>query len=161
MLKYQSEINNNFMSLKEQIYTDLTEAMKAKDELKTSALRMLKAEIMKFEVSGGPKKDATDEDVTSVIQKQVKQRKDSEEQFRAGDRAEMANKEAKEAEILMAYLPEQMSEDEVRTIIKEGIASSGAVSKADMGKVMGAIMPKLKGKADGKLVNQIVMELLQ
>ncbi|MFC1599567.1 GatB/YqeY domain-containing protein [Patescibacteria group bacterium] len=148
------------MSLKEQIQNDLTKAMKAKDEAQTSTLRMLKAEIMKYEVSGADK-EATDEVVTSLIQKQVKQRKDSEEQFRNGDRVEMADKEAAEAKILESYLPEQMGEDEVREIVKEGIASSGAESKADMGKVMGAIMPKLKGKADGKLVNQIVMELLQ
>ncbi|MFC1810427.1 GatB/YqeY domain-containing protein [Patescibacteria group bacterium] len=148
------------MSLKEQIYSDLTQAMKAKEELRTSSLRMLKAEIMKFEVAGA-KKEATDEDITTILQKQVKQRKDSEQQFRDGDRAEMADKEAKEAEILQAYLPEQMSEDEVRAIVKEGIDSTGAALKADMGKVMGAIMPKLKGKADGKLVNQIVMQLLQ
>lgn len=147
------------MSLKEQIYADLIEAIKAKEEAKVSTLRMLKAEIMKYEVSGA-NKEATDEVVTSLIQKQVKQRKDSEEQFRKGDRAEMADKEAAEAKILEAYLPEQMGEDEIRAIVKEGIASSGAESKADMGKVMGAIMPKLKGKADGKLVNQIVMQLL-
>lgn len=147
------------MSLKEQIQNDLTEAMKAKDETKTSTLRMLKAEIMKYEVSGADK-EATDEVVTSIIQKQVKQRKDSEEQFRNGGREEMADKEAKEAEILQTYLPEQMSEDEIRAIIEEGIASTGASGKGDMGKVMGAIMPKLKGKADGKLVNQIVMEKL-
>lgn len=148
------------MSLKEQIQNDLTQAMKAQEEIKLSTLRMLKAEIMKYEVSGADK-EATDEVVTSLIQKQVKQRKDSEEQFRKGDRIEMADKEAEEAKILQAYLPEQMGEDEIRTIVKEGIASSGAAGKADMGKVMGAIMPKLKGKADGKLVNQIVMELLQ
>jgi len=147
------------MTLKDQIVNDLTEAMKAKDEARTSTLRMLKAEIMKYEVSGADK-EATDEVVTSIIQKQVKQRKDSEEQFRKGDRAEMADKEAAESKILEEYLPEQMGEDEIRKIIEEGIASSGAESKADMGKVMGAIMPKLKGKADGKLVNKIVMEKL-
>lgn len=148
------------MSLKETIYSDLTEAIKAKKEAEVSTLRMLKAEIMKFEVSGGPKKEATDEDIIGILQKQVKQRKDSEQQFRDGGRAEMAEKEANEAKILQTYLPEQMSEDEVRKIIEEGIAETGATSKADMGKVMGAIMPKLKGKADGKLVNQIVMQLL-
>lgn len=147
------------MSLKEQIVNDLTAAMKAKDEIRTSTLRMLKAEIMKYEVSGADK-EATDEVVTSLIQKQVKQRKDSEEQFRNGGRVEMADKEANEAKILEEYLPEQMSEDEIRAIIEEGIASTGASGKDDMGKVMGAIMPKLKGKADGKLVNQIVMEKL-
>lgn len=149
------------MSLKEKIYSDLTEAIKAKDEAKTSTLRMLKAEIMKHEVSGGQKKEATDEDVLSILQKQVKQRKDSEQQFRDGDRTEMADKEAKEAEILQQYLPEQLNEEEIKTIVKEGIEQTGASSKADMGKVMGAIMPKLKGKADGKIVNQIVMQLLQ
>jgi hypothetical protein len=149
------------MSLKETIYSDLTEAIKAKKEAEVSTLRMLKAEIMKFEVSGGAKKDATDEDVISIIQKQVKQRKDSEQQFRDGGRSEMADKEANEAKILQTYLPEQLNEDEIRKIVEEGIAETGAELKSDMGKVMGAIMPKLKGKADGKLVNQIVMQLLK
>ena len=147
------------MTLREQIQEDLTNAMKAREELKVSALRMLKADIMKFEVSGA-KKEATDEDIIGIIQKQVKQRKDSEEQFRAGDRAEMADKESNEAKILMSYLPEQMSEDQVREIIKSTIQEIGVTSKADMGKVMGAVMPKLKGKADGKIINKIVMELL-
>ncbi len=147
------------MSLKEQIQEDLTNAMKARDELKVGALRMLKAEIMKFEVSG-IKKEANDEEVVNIIQKQVKQRKDSEEQFRAGGRPEMADKEAAESKILESYLPEQMSEDEVREVIKATIQEVGATSKADMGKVMGAVMPKVKGKADGKIINQIVMELL-
>jgi uncharacterized protein len=147
------------MSLKSQIQEDLTNSMKAQDALKTSALRMLKAEIMKFEVSGA-KKEATDEAVITIIQKQVKQRKDSEEQFRAGDRQEMADKEAAEEKILSAYLPEQMSEEEVREIVKATIQEVGASSKADMGKVMGAVMPKVKGKADGKIINKLVMELL-
>jgi len=147
------------MSLKSQIQEDLISAIKAKEPIKVSALRMLKAEIMKFEVSG-TKKEATDEDIITLIQKQVKQRKDSEEQFRNGDREEMANKEAEEAKILSAYLPEQMSEEEVKKAVQEAITQVGANSKADMGKVMGAVMPKVKGKADGKLVNKLVMELL-
>ncbi|MBA4337082.1 aspartyl-tRNA amidotransferase [bacterium] len=147
------------MSLKEKVQEDLTTAMKAREELKVSALRMLKADIMKLEVSGA-KKEATDEDIISIIQKQVKQRKDSEEQFRAGGRAEMADKEAAESKILESYLPEQMSEEEVREIVKAAIQETGATSKADMGKVMGAVMPKVKGKADGKIINKIVMELL-
>jgi len=147
------------MSLKGQIQEDLTNAMKAREEIKVSALRMLKAEIMKLEVSG-TKKEATDEDVVSIIQKQVKQRKDSEEQFRNGGREKMADKEAKEAEILSAYLPEQMSKEDVKKAVQEAITQVGATSKTDMGKVMGAVMPKVKGKADGKLVNKLVMELL-
>lgn len=147
------------MSLKSQIQEDLTNAMKAKEEIKLSALRMLKADIMKFEVSGA-KKEATDEDIITIIQKQVKQRKDSEQQFRDGDREEMADKEAKEATILSEYLPEQMSEEDVRKIVQETIREVGATSKADMGKIMGAVMPKVKGKADGKIINKLVMELL-
>ena len=153
-------VNTKIMSLKNQIQEDLINAIKAKEETKVSALRMLKAEIMKFEVSGGTKKEATDEDIISLIQKQVKQRKDSEEQFRNGGREDMADKEAAEAKILSAYLPEQMSEEEVRKIVQTTIQEVGATSKADMGKVMGAVMPKIKGKADGKLVNKLVMELL-
>jgi len=147
------------MSLKGQIQEDLTNAMKAREEIKVSALRMLKAEIMKLEVSG-TKKEATDEDVVSIIQKQVKQQKDSEEQFRNGGREKMADKEAKEAEILSAYLPEQMSKEDVKKAVQEAITQVGATSKTDMGKVMGAVMPKVKGKTDGKLVNKLVMELL-
>jgi len=147
------------MLLKSQIQEDLTTSMKAREELKVSVLRMLKADIMKLEVSG-IKKEATDEDIISIIQKQVKQRKDSEEQFRAGGRAEMADKEAKEAEILLSYLPEQMSEEDVKKIVQETIKEIGATSKADMGKVMSAVMPKVKGKADGKIINKFVMELL-
>ena len=153
-------VNIKTMSLKNQIQEDLINAIKSKDETKVSALRMLKAEIMKFEVAGGAKKEATDEDIISLIQKQVKQRKDSEEQFRNGGREKMANQEAEEAEILKAYLPEQISEAEVREIVQATIKEVGATSKADMGKVMGAVMPKVKGKTDGKLVNKLVMELL-
>ncbi len=147
------------MSLKSKIQQDLTRAMKDKDTIKTGALRMLKSDIMKFEVSG-TKKEATDEDIIGIIQKQVKQRKDSQEQFEKGDRTEMAQKEKQEAEILATYLPEQMSEDELKDIVQETIKSVGAESKSDMGKVMGAIMPKVKGKADGKIINKLVMEAL-
>jgi uncharacterized protein YqeY len=147
------------MTLKEKVQQDMTDAMKAKEEIKLSTLRMLKADIMKFEVSG-VKKEATDEDVLSIIQKQLKQRKDAAQQFRDGGRNELAEKEDKEAEILQEYLPEQMGEDEIRAIVEGAIGETGASSKADMGKVMSAVMPKVKGKADGKLVNQIVMQLL-
>ncbi len=149
------------MPLKEKIYNDLSNAIKSKNETKTSVLRMLKSEIMKFEVSGKQKTEATDEDIIAIIQKLVKQRKDSEQQFRNGNRSEMADKEAKEAEILQEYLPEQLDETEIRKIVEEGIEQTGADKKEDMGKVMGAIMPKLKGRAEGKLVNKIVMEYLK
>jgi uncharacterized protein YqeY len=148
------------MTLKEQIQKDMIDAMKAKEEIKLGALRMLKAEIMKFEVAGAEKKEAKDEDIIQLIGKQIKQRDDAAEQYKAGNRPELAEKEEKEAEILKKYLPAQMSTEEVKKIIEETIKEVGATSKADLGKVMGAIMPKVKGKADGKLINQIVQQLL-
>jgi len=148
------------MSLKEQVQKDLIDAMKAKEEIKLNALRMLKAEIMKFEVAGSEKREAKDEDVIQLIGKQVKQRDDAAQQYKAGNRPELAEKEEKEAEILKNYLPAQMSEEEVKKIVEETIKETGASGKADLGKVMGAIMPKVKGKADGTLVNKIVQDLL-
>lgn len=146
--------------MKQQIQDDLTQSMKDKNELKVSVLRMLKAAILKFEVSGKDKKDATDEDILGLINKEIKQRRDSAEQFKEGNRFEMAEKEEKEMEVLIAYMPPQMSEDEVRKIAKEVIAETGAKSKQDIGRVMGAIMPKVKGQADGSIVNKVVAELL-
>ncbi len=147
------------MTLKEKIQKDLIEAMKAKEEVRVSALRMLKAAILKFEVSGD-RKEATDDDILVLVNKEVKQRKDSIEQFRTGGRPEMADQEEKEVAVLQAYMPEQMGEAEIEVLVKEAIASTGATSKADIGKVMGALMPKVKGKADGGVVNKIVNSLL-
>jgi len=154
------QTNQTNMTLKEQIQKDMIEAMKAKEEIRLGALRMVKAEIMKFEVSGSEKKEIKDEEVIQLISKQIKQRDDAAQQYKAGNRPELAEKEEKEAEILKKYLPEQMSPEEVKKIIEDTIKELGATSKADMGKVMGAIMPKVKGKADGKLINQIVGQLL-
>jgi len=148
------------MTLKEQIQKDMIEAMKAKEEIRLGALRMVKAEIMKFEVAGTEKKEIKDDEVLQLIGKQIKQRDDAAQQYKAGNRPELAEKEEKEAEILKKYLPEQMSPEEVKKIIEDTIKELGATSKADLGKVMGAIMPKVKGKADGKLINQIVGQLL-
>lgn len=147
------------MTLKEQLQQDLITAMKAKDETATSAIRLLKTAIMRFETAG-EQKVANDADVTQLIGKEIKQRKDSIEQFEKGNRPELAAKEKAELTVLEKYLPAQLSEDEVRTIVKDVIASTGASSKADLGKVMGALMPKTKGKADGGMVNKIVQELL-
>jgi len=147
------------MALKHQVQKDMMDAMKAHDELKVSALRMLKAAVLKFEVSG-ERKEATDADVLTIIGKEIKSRRDSAEQFRAGNRPEMADKEEKEIEVLLAYMPPQMSEEELTKVAKEVIASMGATSKAELGKVMGAMMPKVKGLADGDLVSKVVKSLL-
>lgn len=147
------------MALKNQIQADMLAAMKAKDDLKVSTLRMLKAAILKQEVSG-ERKEATDDVILGIIGKEIKSRRDSAEQFRTGNRPEMAEKEEKEIDVLLGYMPPQMSEEELKKVAKEVIASMGASSKADLGKVMGAMMPKVKGMADGDLVSKVVKELL-
>jgi len=148
------------MALRQQVQKDMLDAMKAKDEIKLGTLRMLKAAMLKFEVSGAEKKEATDEDVLALVLKEIKSRQDSAEQFRKGERMELADKEEKEIEVLKAYMPPQLSEDEILKLAEEAIAQTGATKKHDMGKVMGALMPKVKGKADGTVVSSIVNSLL-
>ncbi len=146
---------------KQQLQEELKQAMLARDTDKTSVLRMIISAIGYYEINkGGAGYEATEEDVLNVLQSQAKQRKDSIEQFTAGNRPELAEKEQKEFDMIATYLPAQMGEDEIRTLVKEAIASSGATSAQDMGKVMGALMPKTKGKADGGLVSKIVREEL-
>lgn len=147
------------MALKEQIQQDLITAMKEKHEVTTSAIRLLKAAIIKFETAGD-KKVATDDDIIQLAGKEIKQRRDSIDQFEKGGRPELAVREKEEIKVLEKYLPAQLSEDEVRTIVQNVIASTGATGKSDLGKVMGALMPRTKGKADGGMVNKIVQELL-
>jgi len=143
--------------MKNQLKEELKQSMLAKDELRTSVLRMLLSAINYLEIQkGGAGYGATDEDVLLAIQKEVKQRKDSIEQYKNAGRQELAEKEEKEMQILNKYLPEQMSEEEITKIVKETILETGATSIADIGKIMGALMPKVKGKADGNLVNKIV-----
>ncbi len=147
--------------LKDKIQEDLKGAMKAKDAAKLSAIRMLKSAIQYYEIQkGGAGYEATDEDVIDVIGKEIKKRKESIELYKQGGRDESAASEQKEVEVLEAYLPEQMSEDEVRSLVREAIEQTGASSPQDMGKVMGALMPKVKGKADGTLVSSLVRESL-
>ncbi len=146
------------MNLKQQIISDLTTAMKAKDALTLSVLRMLKAEIMKFEVSGNGK-ELTDEDVFAMIKKGVKQRKEAAEGFKKGGNEAAAQQEMDEMVILEKYLPEQMSEEEVKKITKEVIDQMGA-GPGDFGKIMGAVMGRVKGQADGNVVSKTVKELL-
>lgn len=147
--------------LKQKIQEELKQAMLSRDALKTSVLRMLKSAITYYEIQkGGAGYEATDEDVLSVIQKEAKQRRDSIEEYKKAERLELVDKEAKELEMLQAYLPQQMNEEEIRNLVKEAIAQAGAKTATDMGKVMGVLMPKVKGKTDGTLVSKIVRESL-
>ena len=147
--------------LKHQLQEELKQAMLARDALKTSVLRMLLSAINYYEINkGGAGYEATNEDVLSVIQKEVKQRRDSIEQFQKGNRQDLVDKETKELELLKQYLPQQMSEEEVKKLAIEEIRQTGSQSIQNMGKVMKTLMPKLKGKADGGLVSKIVKESL-
>jgi len=135
--------------------------MLARNELKTSVLRMLLSAINYYEIEkGGAGYQATEEDILTVTQNQAKQRRDSIEQFKTAGRQELVDKETKELEFLSVYLPQQMSEEEITKLVKEAITQTGATSMADMGKLMGALMPKVKGKADGNLVSSIVKQNL-
>ena len=144
--------------LKETIDKDLVEAMKSKDENTLLVLRGLKSSLKNKEIE--KQKDLDDTDVMGVIQSQIKSRRDSVELYEKGGRAELADKEKKEIDILQKYLPEQMSEEEIRTIVKKAIEQTGATEIKDMGKVMGSVMPETKGKADGSLISKIVKEEL-
>jgi uncharacterized protein YqeY len=142
---------------KQQLRDELKQSMLARDALKTSVLRMLLSAINYYEIQkGGAGYEASEEDILGVIQNQAKQRRDSIEQFKTAGRQELVDKETKELEILSVYLPAQMGEEEITKLVKEAISQTSATSMADIGKVMGALMPKVKGKADGNLVSGIV-----
>jgi uncharacterized protein YqeY len=129
----------------------LKDAMKAKDSVSMDSIRAIIAELKK-----DPKKEWKDEEIHSVLQKAVKQRRDSIASFVAGNRADLASAEEAQIKILEKFLPAQMSEEEISKLVAEAVAATGAAGAKDMGKVMGFLMPKVKGKADGALVNQIV-----
>lgn len=146
---------------KQELQEQLKQSMLARNEIRTSTLRLLLSAINYYEIAkGGAGYEATPEDVLAVIQKEVKQRHDSIEQFKAGGRQDLVDKETAELAILKEFMPEQMGEEEIRTLVKQAIAETGATSTQDMGKIMGNLMPKVKGKADGSLVNKIVQEEL-
>lgn len=148
------------MSLKEQLTNDMKVAMKAKAEGKQrlAVIRMVRSAIRQLEIDG--KKELGDEEVMSVITKEVKMRRDSIEEFKKGNRADLVAQTENEISVLMAYLPQQLSKEEVSSLVAEAVAATGASSPKDMGKVMGVLMPKVKGRADGKLVNMLVRESL-
>jgi uncharacterized protein len=147
--------------MKNKLKEELKQAMLAKDELKTSVLRMLLSALNYFEIQkGGAGYEAKDEDVQTVIEKEVKQHRDSIEQFKNAGRQELVDKEQKELKILQGYLPEQMGEEEIAILVKAAIKETGATTMQEMGKVMAALMPKTKGKADGSLVSSLVRKEL-
>jgi uncharacterized protein len=147
------------MSLKEVLQQDLKTAMKEKDSIRKNVIIMTRAGILQIEKD--KKIDMDDEGVIEVIAKGAKQRKDAIPEYEKGNRLDIVENLQKEIDILMSYLPQQLSDDEVSRIVSETIFEVGAQSARDMGKVMSALMPKVKGRADGKLVNLIVKQQLQ
>lgn len=146
---------------KQALQDELKQSMLARDTERTSVIRMLISAISYAEISkGGAGYVATEEDVMAVIQAEAKKRRDSIEQYSNANRQDLADKEKAELELLTKYLPAQMGEDEVRAIVEQAVAQSGATSSQDMGKVMSILMPQVKGKADGGLVSRIVKEHL-
>jgi uncharacterized protein YqeY len=147
------------MSLLERLNNDMKQAMKNKEKDKLSVIRMVKASLQNEAIKLG-KKELSEDDELTVLSREVKQRKDSLHEFDKAGREDLVDKLRTEISIVELYLPEQLSEEELSGIVKETISEVGAKSKAEMGKVMAAIMPKVKGKADGSLVNKLVQQHL-
>lgn len=147
------------MALEQQIQKDIMEAMKAHNTVRTNAVRAIKSEILLAKTSGAGA-EITDGDVIKLIQKLIKQRKESAAMYAQGGRQDLADNELAEAAEMEGYLPKQLSEAEVEEIVKGIISETGASSMADMGKVMGLATKKLAGQADGRTVSTIVKKLL-
>lgn len=148
------------MSTKERLNEDMKQAMRDKEagKLRLSVIRMVRASIKNVEIDR--KKELGDEEVLDVLAKEVKMRRDSLEEFKKGNRPDLVAGLEQEIDILMGYLPQQLSDEEVRALVAEAVAQTGASGPKEMGKVMAALMPKVKGRADGKTVNAMVKDAL-
>jgi uncharacterized protein YqeY len=146
------------MSLKDKLTEDLKQAMRQGDERRKSTIRLVRAAIANAEIEQG--EELGDDDVLAVIAKQAKQRRESVTEFAKAGRQDLVDQEEEELQVLLSYLPAQMSRDEIKVAARQVIAEVGATSMAQMGEVMRPLMSRLKGKADGSLVNQVVREIL-
>ena len=147
------------MALRDQIPEDLKSALREKKSLELTVLRMLQASIKNKEIDN--KGELSDEQVVQVVSSEIKKRRDAAEEFIKVDRQDAADTEKEEIEILMKYMPEQISEDEISEKVRDIISATGASGINDLGKVMKPVMTELKGKADGKLINQVVRAELE
>lgn len=147
------------MDLQEQLSTDMKEAMKAKDKTSLSVIRMIRSALKYDEIQR--KRPLTDDEVLAIVVHEMKLRRDSLQEYEKAGRDDLVEQINEEMRIIEKYLPKQMDEEELRQLIQATITSVGATSKKEMGKVMGAIMPKVKGRADGTLINRLVQEYLQ
>ena len=145
-------------TLLDQLLSDIKDAMKNRENDRLTALRTLHAQIKDATVNIG--KEATNGEVATVVAKAIKQRLDDAELYKQGARQDLADKELIEAEAFKKYQPQQLTQAEIEELIRKAIAETGAIGKKDMGKVMGVLMPQVKGRVDGRLVNQVVLTLL-
>ncbi len=148
------------MSIKEQLKKDLTEAIRGRDEITSGTIRMVLTAITNEEVAGKEARVLSDEEVITVLSREGKKRREAAEAFENAGRTDKAALEKSEGEVIAQYLPAQLSEADIAAIIAEAIASTGAAGPADMGKVMGAVKPKIAGKADGGVVSALVKAAL-
>ncbi|NEW05201.1 GatB/YqeY domain-containing protein [Paenibacillus sp. SYP-B3998] len=146
------------MSLSDRLNEDMKQAMKSQDKFKLSVIRMVRSTIKNSEID--LKRALDDNEVLDVLTREIKQRRDSLQEFAKAGRDDLADNLKAELVILAEYMPQQLSEEEVKVIVQQTIQQVGASSKADMGKVMTALMPQVKGRADGKIINQLVQQLL-
>ena len=148
------------MSLKEQLSNDLKDAMRAGEDIRKNTLRMVLSAVQMAEVAGSERKELNDDQVLQVIAKQAKQRRESIEEFKKAARQDLIDIEVAELKVIDDYLPEQMGRDEIEMEARKVIAEVGASSASDKGKVMKELMPRLAGRAEGREINEIVMQLL-
>jgi uncharacterized protein len=146
--------------LKAKIRNDLTDAIRARDEIKSGTIRMVLTAITNEEVAGKVAKELTDAEVITVLSREAKKRREAAEAYEAAGRADKAALEKSEGEIIAGYLPQQMSESEVAALVAAAIAAAGATGPGDMGKVMGILKPQVAGKADGAMVSGLVKAAL-
>jgi uncharacterized protein YqeY len=146
--------------LKAKLRSDLTDAIRARDEIKSGTIRMVLTAITNEEVAGKVAKELTDAEVITVLSREAKKRREAAEAYEAAGRADKAALEKSEGEIIAGYLPQQMSESEVTALVAAAIAATGATGPGDMGKVMGILKPQVAGKADGAMVSGLVKAAL-
>lgn len=147
------------MSLSERLNEDMKEAMRNQDKFRLSVIRMLRAAVKNAEIE--MKRQLDDRQIEDIIGRELKQRKDALPEFEKAGRQDLVDQTKAEIEIIAGYLPEPLTEEEIAALVEQAIRETGASGKADMGKVMAVLMPKVKGRADGKVVNRIVQQRLQ
>lgn len=147
------------MAIKDQLMQDLKEAMKNKEDVRKSVITLIRAAVKQREVD--ERVELSEKQVQDIIAKQLKQRRDSLEEFKKAGREDLIEQTQKEIDIITTYLPAQLSIEEIETLVDEAIAETGATSVKDMGKIMSVLNPRTKGRADGKVVNEVVRKKLQ